>query len=135
MPDDQTYYKLVSIESDGSFGSVFMPRYRTDVYVQYKINEWTYSILPISKLFVFDDEQILRSFQAATFGWFKCSVLNPCVPEPSFAIPETHGKSSTLLEFWTQYLIAHRKSYSMPLWTPLPHTVLCDAVMLLERLQ
>lgn len=101
------YYKVVRVIEDGRMVSsthLGCKNYLNKVMVTYRLGEWTYPILPKSRLFVFSTLKAARSFFLPTskglvsvFRIFECEVENPI---PFKVVPGMLETYTLYRNFW-----------------------------------
>lgn len=126
------HYKVVSVIDNKLYSALTYGRIQ-DFHVNYKIGEWVKPVIENSKLFVFSRLDRAERYCKSQFSQyalidnkiqiFSCEALNPTTEGRM-----CYAGSWAIYDFW----LNNDRRYEAPL---LLHTVLCDAVKLIERVQ
>lgn len=126
------YYKVVNSNLSSAFISSGMVLNSIHFTVLYKINEWVEPTIKGSKLMVFDSLEEAENF-LNIFGWgdviYKCEAKNP--NKTGLFIKGNMYIYNDLLKILD--LKRKKKKFSHLLDEPIPGTIFCDAVKLVEK--
>lgn len=99
--------------------------------IQYKINEWTYPIVPYTKLMVFDNFSEAYIFNSIEKGIiYECQVKNPSKIGFNVSLSSIYYKYPQLLK-----LIKNNKSYSCYRNFAPESTIFVKAVKLIKKVE
>lgn len=122
LTEDRIYYKCVSNDLTSAYAHF------SDASVQYKQCEWVYPHIPYSKLFVFNTFETARNFSRGLI--YTCKVYNPQIML-KMVLPG-HFSDENIINFWRRK--KRKKPYDCFTGVVYQGTVICDAIMLLEKI-
>jgi hypothetical protein len=133
------HYKVVNVV-DGKLLSFATPVLSSDVAqfacIEYKPDQWTRPKVPNSKLFVFSDQAsaaCMFGFHRDIYQIWSCKVKNPSFITARLLV-NLIGNATALKDFWLGEGFKTLPDPTDYYHTYCPkNTVVCDAVMLLDR--